>query len=55
MAEYIADYRRRAEYFRQLAANTSDRQMITDLLYLASDCELEATKLEKAFGLDRAA
>jgi hypothetical protein len=55
MAEYIADYRKRAEYFRHLAANTSDRQMITGLLCLANDCELEAAKLEEAFGLDRAA
>ena len=51
MPEYIADYRRRAAYFRELATNTADKQVIADLLFLATDCEQEATKLEEAFGL----
>ena len=53
MAEYIAEYRRKAAYFRQLAANTADAEMMADLHYLANDYELEATKLEEAFGLSK--
>ena len=51
MIEYIADYRRKGEYFRELAANTADPQMISELLFLAEDCEQEAAKLEQAFEL----
>ncbi|QNP42384.1 hypothetical protein H9L15_08630 [Sphingomonas daechungensis] len=51
MPEYIADYRRRAAYFRELATNTADHQVVADLLFLADDCEHEANKLEDAFGL----
>ena len=50
MPEYIADYRRRAAYFRELAANTADDRVVADLLLLADDCEHEAKKLEDAFG-----
>jgi hypothetical protein len=52
MAEYIADYRRRAAYFRELAANTADEQVVADLIFLARDLEQEASKLEEAFGLE---
>ena len=50
MAEYIAEYRRQAAYFRMLAVSSGDPRVIADLHYLANDCDKEAAKLEEAFG-----
>ena len=53
MAEYIAEYRQKAAFYRHLAANTVDAQAVADLHYLADDCDAEAAKLEEAFQILR--